>query len=72
MLNEKGNNMIEKLGFDGLSIFDVELSKDNRHLILTEACDMYFSAELSKDQVIELANDFLKIAETMSESTING
>lgn len=58
--------MIEQLGCDGKRIFDYKLSKDKRSLILTEACDLYFDVELTKEQVIELANDLIDIANTMA------
>ena len=58
--------MIDKLGWDGAHIFETELSEDKKFLILTEACDMYFQTKLTKSQVIELANDFMLLAEAMS------
>jgi len=58
--------MIEKLGYDGERVFDAELSDDKTLLVLTEACDMCFDAKLTKAQVIELANDLLRIADTMA------
>lgn len=64
--------MIEKLGYRGKRIFDAELSNDKMVLELTEACDNYFSAELTKEQVIELANDLLRIADTMANVELSG
>ena len=58
--------MIEKLGYDGERIFDAALSEDKVTLDITEACDSYFTAKLTKAQVIELANDLLRIADTMA------
>lgn len=58
--------MLEKLGYEGKQIFDVELSDDKRTLVLTEACDLHYEASLTKAQVIELANDFLRIADNMA------
>ena len=58
--------MLEKLGYAGERIFDAELSEDKTTLVLTEACDVYFAAMLTKEQVIELANDLLRIADTMA------
>ena len=60
--------MIEKLGYDEERIFEVELSKDRASLEITEACDFYYSAKLTKQQVIELAQDFLALAEQMVDS----
>lgn len=61
--------MIEKLGYfsGGKRIFDHELTPDRRHLVLTEACDAFFSAKLTKAEVIELGQDFLRLAEQMSD-----
>lgn len=58
--------MIEKLGWKGCQIFTAELSEDKTQLRLTEACDGYFDVDLTKEEVIELANDFLKLAEQMN------
>lgn len=58
--------MIEKLGWKGYQIFTAELSEDKTRLKLTEACDGYFDVDLTKEEVIELANDFLKLAEQMN------
>lgn len=57
--------MLEKLGYEGKRIFDAELLEDKTRLTLTEACDTYFQTSLTKAEVIELANDFIKIADTM-------
>jgi len=57
--------MLEKLGFEGERIFDTELVEDNNYLELQEACDGYYSTFLNKDQVIELANDLLKLSDQM-------
>ena len=59
--------MIETLGYEGNRVFEYELSKDKLKLKLVEACDSHFTAELTKSEVIELAQDFLKIAEGMLE-----
>lgn len=48
-------------------IFYVEPSADRKHLRFTEACDDYFDIELTKAQVIELANELLKLAETLPD-----
>lgn len=60
--------MIEKLGYEGSRIFDVCLSEDKKLLELQEACDMWYARDLTKAQVIELANDFLKLADEMVET----
>ena len=62
--------MLEKLGYHGKRIFDVNLSDDKTMLVLTEACDIYFDASLTKEQVIELANDFLRIADEMANAKL--
>jgi len=58
--------MIEQLGWEGHQIFTAYLSEDKTRLGLTEACDGYFGVELTKEEVIELANDFLQLAEQMN------
>jgi hypothetical protein len=60
--------MIEKLGVGNKCIFDVELSDNKKYLIMTEACCMYYETTLTKDETIELANDFMRIAESMSNT----
>lgn len=60
--------MLEKLGWEGSRIFDVCLSKDKKLLELQKACDFYYATDLTKAQVIELANDFLKLADEMVET----
>ena len=59
--------MIDKMGFDEHRIFDVQLSKNKRFLTFREACDGFFDADLNKQQIIELANDLLAIANEMIE-----
>lgn len=46
-------------------MFDYYLSEDKKTLTLNEPCDMYIVAEMTKDQAINLANDLLRIAQTM-------
>lgn len=58
--------MIEKLGTCGENIFDVTMSDDKATLTLTEACDLWFETALTKAQVLELADDFRKLAEQMT------
>ena len=57
--------MIEKLGYGEEHIFNVQLSEDKKLLEIYEVCDQYYNAFLTKKQVTELANDFLKLAESM-------
>jgi len=60
--------MIKKLGYENTRIFDTELSDDKTMLIFTEACDMCFQTELTKAEVIELANDLMAIAHKMEQT----
>ena len=62
--------MINKMGLDKHRIFDVELSTSKEFLTFIEACDMYYHIDLSKQQVIELANDLLAIANEMIEPEV--
>lgn len=60
--------MIEKFGYNEARIFDIELSEKKSLLVFTEACNQYFALALTKEEVIELANDLLRIAETMANT----
>lgn len=60
--------MLEKLCSLGARVFDVDLSADKSRLTITEACDNCFEAQLTKEQVVELAYDFLRIASVMTEN----
>lgn len=64
--------MLEELGYDGKKIFEATLSDDKTELVLIDACELYFTARLTKEQVIELANDLLRIADTMSNALNRG
>lgn len=55
--------MIDRL--DKAHVLGVELSPDKRLLKLTEECDRYYHIEITRAQVIELAEDFLDIAANM-------
>ena len=57
--------MIEKLGYNEACIFDVSLADSRKYLVITEACNGFYDVFLTKAQVIELANDFLRIADKM-------
>jgi hypothetical protein len=57
--------MLERLGTDNYRVFDAKLAHGNKMLVLTEACDNYFTAKLTKQQVVELAHDLLRIADEM-------
>jgi len=57
--------MLEKLGFDGERIFMTEVMNDGKHVELIECCDGYYSVMLTKEEIIELANDLLKLADQM-------
>ena len=65
--------MLEKMGlgevgeFEGHRIFDVELNKDKKKINFTEACDSYYSVDLSKQEFIELIKDLQLIADEMIE-----
>ena len=63
--------MIKQMGFDERRIFDVELLANKRFLRFREACDGEFDTDLSKNQVIELANDLLAIANEMVDEVKN-
>jgi hypothetical protein len=60
--------MLEKLGYKGSRIFDTCLSDDKVTLELSEACDGYFTASLTKAEVLELAADLCEIASNMAET----
>lgn len=60
--------MIEQLGGGEANIFHAWLTDDKSELELREACDGYFFKYLTKKEVIELANDFLKLADEMVET----
>jgi hypothetical protein len=57
------------MGFEGdrRQILEVELVDDGKGLMFTEACDMYYKTTLTKSQVIELANDLLRLSEKMKD-----
>jgi len=57
--------MLEKLGYDGERIFTTEIINDGERVELMECCDMYYSVMLTKEEIIELANDLLKLSEEM-------
>jgi uncharacterized protein Yka (UPF0111/DUF47 family) len=65
--------MLERMGeFDdkdglGAQIFDVELNADKTKIKFTEACDHWFSVELSKAELSELIADLEKILDQMEE-----
>jgi len=56
--------MLDKLGANGYRLFDVILVSEAQ-LLISDSHDMYQSVRLQKNEVIELANDFLKLAERM-------
>ena len=56
-------SIFEKLNED--RVFYSELSEDKKILIITEACEDYFSSELTKAEVAELAAKFLEISKEM-------
>lgn len=64
--------MIEKLGYTSGRIFHADLLRGKYNLRLTEACDGYYNVDLTRAEVIELANDFLKIAESMNDYVKEG
>jgi hypothetical protein len=57
-------SILDKLAND--SVVEVELLTDRTLLTVWEACDRYFYTVLSRDQVRQLANELLEIAETMN------
>lgn len=63
--------MIEKLGFEGSRVFEVEITNAGKTLVITEACDGNFKYEMTKNEVIELSNDFLSISEKMEGDVVS-
>ena len=65
--------MLEEMGFptgygsQARQIFDAELSPDGKHIEFTEACDCYYSTKLTKNQVLELADDLIKLANQIED-----
>lgn len=58
-------SVLHKLSYESGRIFDVELTRDKKRLRFTEACDLYYDCDLSKEEVIELAGEFIKLADQM-------
>jgi len=56
---QSGKNMLDAL--DGARVFNVEKLDDGR-FCFQESCDRYFSANLTKDQVLELAEELRALA----------
>jgi len=59
--------MLEKLGYEGHRIFEVDLSSEKKILTLTESGNLYERANLTRPEVIELAIDLLNIAAQMKD-----
>jgi len=57
--------ILDEFGTDGKRIFDVLVSKDKKTVEFSEACDNYFSAELTKGEMQQLINELQDIHDTM-------
>ena len=56
--------MLDKLGLNGYNIFDIILVNESQVVLSNSNIDSG-DVRLTKDEVIELANDLLKLSEQM-------
>ena len=61
-------SILERLSYDNNRVLNVTLSKDKRSVELEEACDMYFKADLNKQEFGLFIDELKAIYEQMPDS----